>query len=86
MVRVSQPTADIRRSVMRREEKHAALAWLQRVVREDEIVPVADLEVRLGLGPSAIRTARRQGLKVRRIGRRKFVLGRDLIAFLESRS
>lgn len=71
---------------MRREEKHAALAWLQRVVREDEIVPVADLEVRLGLGPSAIRTARRQGLKVRRIGRRKFVLGRDLIAFLESRS
>lgn len=55
------------------------------VVREDEIVPLADFARRLGLGPSAMRTARRQGLRVRRIGRRKYILGRDLIAFFESR-
>ena len=71
---------------MRNEQRHPTPARSQHTVREDEIVPLAELDVRLGLGPSAIRTARRQGLKVRRIGRRKFVLGRDLIAFLESRS
>jgi hypothetical protein len=56
-----------------------------RTVREDEIVPLPELAKRLGLGQSAVRAARRQGLKVRRIGRRKFILGRDLVAFLESR-
>lgn len=71
---------------MRKEQRPATPARTEQTVREDEIVPLAELDVRLGLGPSAIRTARRQGLKVRRIGRRKFVLGRDLIAFLESRS
>lgn len=71
---------------MRNEQRHPTPARSQQTVREDEIVPLAELDARLGLGPSAIRTARRQGLKVRRIGRRKFVLGRDLIAFLESRS
>ena len=71
---------------MRHEQRHPARARPLQYVREDEIVPLAELDVRLGLGPSAIRMARRQGLKVHRIGRRKFVLGRDLIAFLESRS
>jgi hypothetical protein len=71
---------------MRKEQRPPTPARAEQTVREDEIVPLAELDVRLGLGPSAIRTARRQGLKVRRIGRRKFVLGRDLIAFLESRS
>lgn len=52
---------------------------------EHEIVPLSELAVRLGLGVSAIRRARRQGLKIRKIGRKKFVLGRDLVAFLESR-
>ncbi len=56
-----------------------------RALHENEIVPLPELAKRLGLGPSALRAARRQGLKVRRIGRRKFILGRDLVAFLESR-
>lgn len=56
-----------------------------RTLRENEIVPLPELARRLGLGHSAIRAARRQGLKVRKIGRRKFILGRDLAAFLESR-
>lgn len=71
---------------MQKEQRPPTPARAEQTVREGEIVPLAELGFRLGLGPSAIRTARRQGLKVRRIGRRKFVLGRDLIAFLESRS
>jgi hypothetical protein len=67
------------------DEGHRLPTQPRRAVREDEVVPLADLEARLGLGPAAIRMAKRQGLKVRRIGRRKFVLGRDLVAFLESR-
>jgi hypothetical protein len=59
---------------------------LQRMaVSEADIIPLTVLAARLGLGPSALRTARRQGLKVRKIGRSKFVLGRDLVAFLEGR-
>ncbi len=71
---------------MQKQRSHPAAARSPQAVREDEVVPLAELDARLGLGPSAIRTARRQGLKVHRIGRRKFVIGRDLIAFLESRS
>ena len=52
---------------------------------EHEIVPLSELAARLGLGVSAVRMARRQGLKIRKIGRTKFVLGKDLVAFLESR-
>lgn len=55
------------------------------VVSEGDIIPLPMLATCLGLGPSALRTARRQGLKVRKIGRKKFVLGRDLVAFLQSR-
>jgi hypothetical protein len=71
---------------MRKEQSRPASVRSLQAMREDEVVPLTELEARLGLGPSAIRMARRQGLKVHRIGRRKFVIGRDLIAFLESRS
>jgi hypothetical protein len=54
-------------------------------VGEADIIPLPVLAASLGLGPAALRTARRQGLKVRKIGRKKFVLGRDLVAFLERR-
>lgn len=37
---------------------------------------------RLGLGATALRKARREGLVVRKVGRRGFVLGRDLIAWI----
>lgn len=65
--------------------QHSGADRAARTLREDEIVPLPELTKRLGLGPAALRAARRQGLKVRRIGRRKFVLGRDLVAFLETR-
>lgn len=37
-----------------------------------------------GIGRPAIRAARQQGLKVKRIGKRRFILGKDLIEFIES--
>ncbi len=53
-------------------------------VAADEVITLDELSARLGLGTAAIRTARGKGLRVRRIGRRKFVVGRDLIAYLEA--
>ena len=70
---------------MRNEVRHSGPNGAVQAIREDEIIPLPELAKRLGLGQSAMRAARRQGLKVRRIGRRKFILGRDLVAFLESR-
>lgn len=48
-----------------------------------EIYTLDEIDRRLGLGKTALRTARRRGLQVRRIGRKAFVLGRDLIDYLD---
>ena len=55
-------------------------------IREDELVPLDALNERLGLGEWAMRSAVQEGLRTHRIGRRKFVLGRDLIAWLVNRA
>jgi hypothetical protein len=52
-------------------------------IRADVAYDLAQVK-KLGLGTAALRTARRRGLVVRRIGRRSFVLGRDLLAYLEA--
>lgn len=51
-------------------------------IRADVAYDLAQVK-KFGLGTAALRTARRRGLVVRRIGRRSFVLGRDLLAYLE---
>ncbi len=53
-------------------------------IRADCAYPLEDFKPRTGMGVAALRTARRNGLIVRRVGRRAFVLGRDFIAYLES--
>jgi len=53
-------------------------------VASDCIYTLAEIRARLKLGQHAIRQARRAGLRVHRIGRRAFLLGRDLIAFVEA--
>jgi len=50
-------------------------------VRADELIPLAVLRDRLGLGNKGIRTLREAGLPVRRLGRQGFVLGRDVLDF-----
>lgn len=52
-------------------------------ISADELYTLEEIKARLGLGLAALRTARRRGLPVRKIGRRGYVLGRDLIAYLE---
>lgn len=49
----------------------------------DELYTLDEIRQRLGLGVAAMRSARRQGLRVRRIGRRGFVLGKDLISYVD---
>jgi hypothetical protein len=53
-------------------------------VTADALYTLDEIQQRLKLGQHAMRQARRAGLKVRRIGRRAFVLGRDVMAFVDS--
>ena len=54
------------------------------VIRADEAYRLSEACRRLGFGEHSLRRARRAGLKTRRFGRSKFVLGADIIRFLES--
>ena len=51
-------------------------------IRGDVAYPIEQLKP-FGIGTQALRTARRGGLPVRRLGRRSYVLGEDLIAYLK---
>lgn len=53
-------------------------------IRSDTAYTIDALNANFGIGKGALRQARRQGLIVRRIGRRSYVLGRDVIAWMES--
>ena len=55
-------------------------------ISADKLYTLAAIKWRLGLGAAALRTARRAGLRVRRIGRRGYVLGRDLIDYIDSQA
>lgn len=52
-------------------------------IRADGIYTLHELQQRMGLGQAALRTARRNGLPIKRIGRRGYVLGRDLIEYVD---
>ena len=54
------------------------------LVTADCLYTLAEVQERLKLGQHAMRQARRAGLRVRRIGRRGYVLGRDVILFIDS--
>jgi hypothetical protein len=54
------------------------------LVSADSLYTLAEIQERLKLGQHAMRQARRAGLRVRRIGRRAFVLGRDVMAFIDA--
>ena len=52
-------------------------------IRRGEAYSLSQLKA-FGLGTAALRTARRRGLLVRRIGRRSVVLGEDLLAYIRT--
>lgn len=53
------------------------------VIRADCAYSLEQVKARLGLGTAAIRTARRKGLTVRRVGRKSFILGADILAYIQ---
>ena len=53
------------------------------VIRADESYTVAEFKRRSGLGDYAFREARRAGLRIVSVGKKRFVLGGDWLVFLE---
>jgi hypothetical protein len=54
------------------------------VIEAAAVYTLSEFAARMNMTRSAMREARRLGLKVRRIGKRAFVLGRDAIEFIEA--
>jgi hypothetical protein len=52
-------------------------------IRADELLPWSALHTRLGWGSRAVAEAQRRGLRVLVYAKRKYILGRDVIDFLE---
>lgn len=52
-------------------------------IEKDQALPLDTFKRKAGLSDWALRTARRNGLKVRKCGKRRYVLGRDWIEYLE---
>jgi hypothetical protein len=55
-------------------------------IREGESYPLEVFAERTGLGKAALRQARRASLKMTKIGRSKFISGRDWLEHLERNS
>ncbi len=53
-------------------------------IGESDLYTIAEIKRRLGLNSWTMWRARRLGLKVYKISRRRYVLGKDFIAFVES--
>ena len=55
-------------------------------VSVNDIYPLAEFQDLTGLTDSAMRSARRRGLRVRRCGKRAFVWGQDFLDYLLAES
>ena len=53
-------------------------------ISRNELLTLDEVQRRLGIGSAAMRSARRDGLPVRYVGRRGFVSGDDLIQWVKS--
>ncbi len=52
------------------------------IVRPDEMYTLHELKRRLGMSDSALRAARRKGLRVFYVHKRGFIFGKDLIDYI----
>jgi hypothetical protein len=64
-------------------EIHAASKVRSGEIHAGSIYTLKAIDQHLGLGKAALRKARREGLVVRRVGRKSFILGEDLIAWVK---
>jgi hypothetical protein len=55
-------------------------------VRSGVLYRADELKERMGWSDSAFRSARRRGLKVCRDGKRAYILGEDVIAYMKSKA
>jgi hypothetical protein len=55
-------------------------------IEPDVVYPLPDLKARSGMGNTALRTARKSGLKVMYAGGRAYCKGSDFIEWLEQNS
>lgn len=53
------------------------------VISEHELYALDELKARMRWTDSSLRSARRQGLRVLRFSKRRYVQGRDVMQFLE---
>lgn len=53
-------------------------------INAESLYTLDEIHDRLGLGKAALRTARRDGLVVKRIGRRGYVSGRSVLDWFEN--
>ena len=56
------------------------------MIQADALYRLDEFKQRLGLGAHAMREARRAGLRVVRIGKRGYVLGKDALEFAEQQT
>lgn len=63
-----------------------ATATPKGVINGNAAYSIKEAQALLSLGPAALRMARRNGLVVRRFGRKSFILGDDLLAYLRDHS
>jgi hypothetical protein len=54
-------------------------------IRTDGLYTLAEIKARLGLGYYSLKEARKKGLITRKIGRRSYVLGKDLLDFVSGK-
>ena len=62
----------------------APVETISAVIRADAAYHISEINKRFGIGEWSLRKMRRNGLPVRRCGRKSWVLGRDLLAYIES--
>ena len=55
-------------------------------VAPEKLYPIQEFERITGLTKSALRSARRNGLSVRYLGKRGYILGKDFISHVEAKA
>jgi hypothetical protein len=54
-------------------------------IQGDQLYTLSEFRRRLGLGERALRTARRRGLPVHKVGRAKYVIGAEAIEWFKTK-
>jgi hypothetical protein len=68
--------------LFRRPTNEGSLPVVPGAILPDALYRLDEAAARMGWGAHALRAARRRGLKVHRCGKRGYIAGRDLLAFV----